>query len=277
MTRVSGTPVLLLRDPVEKTRGFLIDQSSITVEQKPPAVVSQLGVRLDRMQVDVQRAGDGWVVDTILTNHLVAGIRTTCDEFVPTVAMREVLGLWARFLEPVVSNIERIGLDVLGNAALKGKLPHGGKRVFVSSTYLDLREHRQAVMEQVIRRDMLFRGMEHFGADVERPSVRILEEVREADVYVGIFGVRYGSIDAASGRSMTELEFNEAELRGMPMLLYVYGSDATVKQEHIEMNPDAGQKLNALLEHIRKTKYVYEFESPADLGRQVYIDLGKYA
>jgi hypothetical protein len=39
----------------------------------------------------------------------------------------------------------------------------------------------------------------------------------------------------------------------------------------------SGQKLNALLEHIKKTKYVYEFGSPADLARQVYIDLGKYA
>ena len=48
---------------------------------------------------------------------------------------------------------------------LDGGMPIAGPRVFVSSTYKDLVEHRRAVIEQIVRRDMRFRGMEHFGAD----------------------------------------------------------------------------------------------------------------
>lgn len=80
------------------------------------------------------------------------------------------------------------------------------KTVFVSSTYKDLVQHREAAKDQISRRDLLFRGMEHFGADPQSvsPSSKIVAEVRNADVYLGMFGVRYGSVDSATGVSMTD-------------------------------------------------------------------------
>jgi O-acetyl-ADP-ribose deacetylase (regulator of RNase III) len=85
--------------------------------------------------------------------------------------------------------------------------------VFVSSTYKDLADCRHAVKDAISKCDLFFRGMEHFGADSDRlPAASlIVAEVRKADVYLGIFGVRYGSIDPVTGLSMTELEFREAE------------------------------------------------------------------
>lgn len=151
------------------------------------------------------------------------------------------------------------------------------KTVFLSSTYKDLLEHRSAVKDQIVRRDMLFRGMEHFGADPNKmpPSAKIVEEVRNADIYIGIFGVRYGSIDEATGLSMTELEFNEAEANEKPMFLYIIHEDAPVKVSDIEPDPEGKNKLDSLKLRILRGHTVYMFHSVEDLARQVYEDLGR--
>jgi O-acetyl-ADP-ribose deacetylase (regulator of RNase III) len=147
--------------------------------------------------------------------------------------------------------------------------------IFVSSTYKDLINARTAVKEAVARCDLFFRGMEHFGASPSsQPAASlIVEEVRKADVYLGIFGVRYGSIDTATGLSMTELEFREAETQKKRMLLYIIHTETAVSVADIEPDPVGLAKLAALKDHILGTQVPYLFRSVEDLGRQVYVDL----
>lgn len=149
--------------------------------------------------------------------------------------------------------------------------------IFLSSTYKDLIEHRNSVKDQIIRRDMLFRGMEHFGADPSRltPATKIVDEVRKSDIYIGIFGVRYGYVDQATGLSMTELEFNEAEASGKPLLLYIMRDDAPIKVSDIESDPNSKTKLDNLKARILKKYVPYMFGTIEDLSRQVYEDIGK--
>ena len=153
----------------------------------------------------------------------------------------------------------------------------GPRRVFLSSTSADLKPYREAVRDAISRCDLLFRGMEHFGADPSGspPAAVIIKEVRRADIYVGLFGVRYGSIDAATGLSMTELEFREAEARKKPMLLYVIHEDSPVSVAHIEKDPESYRKLTALKQHILAKYVPYLFRTVEDLARQVYADLQK--
>jgi len=149
--------------------------------------------------------------------------------------------------------------------------------VFLSSTYLDLVEHRKVSIEQIIRRKMIFIGMEHFGADPNNhpPANKIVEEVNKADIYIGIFGVRYGSIDPATGISMTELEYQQAKSSNMRMLLYLIKDTANVKVSDLEKDPIKEDKLEKLKTEIKATKTVYLFETAEDLARQLYEDLGK--
>jgi O-acetyl-ADP-ribose deacetylase (regulator of RNase III) len=149
--------------------------------------------------------------------------------------------------------------------------------VFVSSTYKDLFEHRTKVREMIAKCDFFFRGMEFFGADPDRlpPASVIVEAVRNADIYVGIFGVRYGSIDSATGLSMTELEFREAETGKKPMLLYVIHQDAPVAVSDIEPDPDGQRRLATLKAHIFSSYVAYRFRSVEDLALQAYADLQK--
>lgn len=160
---------------------------------------------------------------------------------------------------------------------VKPKAKSSTTTVFVSSTYLDLVDHRKAVKEQIARRKMIFSGMEHFGAnpDSHPPASVIIDEVKKADVYIGIFGVRYGYIDQATGLSMTELEYREAKSSDKPMLLYVIKETANVKVSDIEQDNTGREKLKELKEEILKNKVVYKFDTVADLERQVYADLEK--
>ena len=82
-------------------------------------------------------------------------------------------------------------------------------RVYVSSTYSDLVEHRAAVYRVLrqLRHDV--RAMEDYVAVDERPVDECLADVATCDVYVGIFAWRYGYIPPAEqnpqGLSITEL------------------------------------------------------------------------
>lgn len=148
---------------------------------------------------------------------------------------------------------------------------------FVSSTYTDLVEHRTAVKDALSRCDIFFRGMEHFGASSNSggASSLIVQEVRNSDVYIGIFGTRYGSIDAATGLSMTELEFREAETTKKPCLLYVIHPQAMVPAAFTERDPDCLKKLEGLKAYILKNYVVHFFQNVEDLRSQVILDLMK--
>jgi len=222
------------------------------------------------------RAGREWLVDTHWPGpEAKVVVRVRPDKaFLPSVATRELLRLWALFLQPLEQTSAQAALQALGSFTLEAGLNAWRKKVFVSSTYLDLVSYRRAVLEQLVRRDLLFRGMEFFGAEPASPppAEKIVREVHDADVYLGIFGTRYGSVDPKSGLSMTELEFNEAESSGKQMLLYVMSGDAHVRAS--DFDAETEDKRKALLNRVKKHT-VYQFATIEDLGRQVYEDLGK--
>ncbi|MFQ5472981.1 MAG: DUF4062 domain-containing protein, partial [Dehalococcoidia bacterium] len=67
-------------------------------------------------------------------------------------------------------------------------------RIFISSTWLDLQPEREAVERAIQRlRETRFVGMEYFGSRDEDTRQTSLDEVDRSQIYVGIFGGRYGS------------------------------------------------------------------------------------
>lgn len=180
--------------------------------------------------------------------------------------------------EAIVTHCQKYSRQLTsGFTILPAALPAAPLSVFVSSTYQDLVAYRDTVREQIMRRDMRFRGMEIFGADPGRmtPADKIVAEVERADVYVGIFGARYGYVNGATGLSMTETELKAAEESGKPMLLYVMKDEAPVNIPDHETRPELAERLRELKERILQKYLVYRFSSVDDLGRQVYEDLGK--
>ncbi len=94
------------------------------------------------------------------------------------------------------------------------------RKIFVSSVMRDFMEYRQAAKSAVetLRHEAIM--AEDFGAVSASPQAACIEGVRQSEVYVGVFGERYGD-RAESGLSPTEEEFREAQRRGIDVLCFV--------------------------------------------------------
>jgi hypothetical protein len=105
-----------------------------------------------------------------------------------------------------------LGAIVKLGGTLKRKL-----QVFISSTFTDLVEERQAAVAAILKAGHIPAGMELFTAGDRSQMATINEWIDESDVYMLILGGRYGSIERTSGVSYTELEYNYAVQQGKPL------------------------------------------------------------
>ncbi|HWT02623.1 MAG TPA: DUF4062 domain-containing protein [Pyrinomonadaceae bacterium] len=149
------------------------------------------------------------------------------------------------------------------------------RRVFVSSTFEDLKEFREAVQKYIRRLGAVDISMENFGARDERPKEECLRLINEeSDFFVGIYAHRYGYVPEGEGVSITEAEYHAAVAAKVTTLVYLVDEKTPWVLTHV----DEGQardrlrkfkeKLNA--EHVRAV-----FSTPEGLAAQVAADLGR--
>ena len=89
--------------------------------------------------------------------------------------------------------------------------------IYLSSTYEDLKDYRRIVYEALRKSGYDVIAMEDYVAKDQRPVDKCLRDVERADLYVGLFGFRYGYIPPTHHNnsdvlSITELELRHAEL-----------------------------------------------------------------
>lgn len=94
-------------------------------------------------------------------------------------------------------------------------------QVFISSTYIDLKEERQASVAAVLKAGHIPAGMELFTSGDRSQMLTIKQWIDESDVYMLILGGRYGSIEKTSGISYTELEYDYAVQQEKPLFAVV--------------------------------------------------------
>lgn len=99
-------------------------------------------------------------------------------------------------------------------------------QVFVSSTFTDLQEERQAAVSAILKAGHIPAGMELFTAGDKSQWATIREWIDMSDVYMLILGGRYGSIDPLSGKSYTELEYDYAVEKSKPLFAVVIEDSA---------------------------------------------------
>lgn len=117
-------------------------------------------------------------------------------------------------------------------------------RVFVSSTYRNLASYRETLRLALQKSGLTFLGMEHFAAQDAPPLETCLQEVDEADVYLGVVGNTYGSSPPGDDLSYTELEYMRARDRGIPCIILIISDDASVRVGNVDL--DAGRN-----DHLR--------------------------
>ena len=63
--------------------------------------------------------------------------------------------------------------------------------------------------------------------------------VDEADIYIGIYGQRYGTVPQGHDISITEMEFNRAVERGLPILVFAMHAQHPITIDMWKLRPGA--------------------------------------
>ena len=149
-------------------------------------------------------------------------------------------------------------------------------KVYISSTYLDLVEHRAAVDRTLRRMGHDVIGMEQYVAEGSKPVDRCRADVRTADAYVIIVAWRYGYVPGSSSkpadkRSITEIELEEAQLNGKPVLAFLLDPEAPWPPNRVDAMGGApgGEEVSRLRSLIGTNYLVGVFRTPDDLASQV--------
>lgn len=106
-------------------------------------------------------------------------------------------------------------------------------QVFISSTYIDLIEERQAAVQAVLDAGHIPAGMELFKAGNTSQLETIYKWIDNSDVYMLILGGRYGSIEEKTGKSYTQLEYEYAIDKGLPVFSVVLRDDFLKRKSDI--------------------------------------------
>lgn len=149
----------------------------------------------------------------------------------------------------------------------------GKKKIFISSTYIDLISHREQVWKVLKDFDVEIKGMESFGARSSSPLETCLKELEECDIYIGIISMRYGSIDTDTEKSFTQLEYERAKDLGLEIYIYLIDEQkGQIETGSIDFD-DKYFKLTSFKRILKKERTVDFFINEIDLGRKIHNKL----
>ncbi|MDI5977903.1 HEAT repeat domain-containing protein [Amycolatopsis magusensis] len=146
-------------------------------------------------------------------------------------------------------------------------------RVYVSSTYQDLKHCRSAIRLTLQRMGLDDIAMETYTAGEERPLDRCLDDVRSADVYVGVLAWRYGFVPAQETASITELEYRAAGEADVPRLMFVLDLDAMWPRSAMDRDSTL---IDTFRDHVLDTHVCDTFVSVDELRAKVAEAVGRH-
>jgi HEAT repeat protein len=147
--------------------------------------------------------------------------------------------------------------------------------IYLSSTYNDLIEQRNAAYRALRRMHHHVIAMEDYVATDQRPLEKCLDDVAACDLYVGIFAWRYGFIPKENNpqhQSITEREYRKAIETGKPTLIFILDETAQWPMTATDMftgEGNGGSSIRVLREELGLQTTVSFFKTADDLAAKV--------
>jgi len=145
-------------------------------------------------------------------------------------------------------------------------------QVFVSSTFTDLKDERQAVLKAVLELDHMPAGMELFPATDASAWQLIRDVIDASDYYVLIVGGRYGSLDEA-GIGYTEKEYDYALATKKPVVPLLHENPDNLPRDKTDIDALAWKRLTSFREKVEKRHTCVYWKSADDLKAKVIVGL----
>lgn len=147
-------------------------------------------------------------------------------------------------------------------------------QVFVSSTYADLKDERQSVIQALMEMDCIPAGMELFPATDEEQWLFIKKIIDDCDYYLLIIGGRYGST-TSEGISYTEKEFDYAVSNGLKVVALIHGEPENIPFGKSEQDPHLRAQLEKFKQKVMTGRLVKFWKATGELPGLVALSLSK--
>ncbi|HEX8845355.1 MAG TPA: DUF4062 domain-containing protein [Pyrinomonadaceae bacterium] len=151
----------------------------------------------------------------------------------------------------------------------------------ISSTALDLPEHRALVHKACLEAGFFPIGMEQLPARDATGIAASLEMVDQADIYIGVYAFRYGWVPDGQDISITEMEFDRAMARKAEgklreILVFTAHEEHAVTARDVEADKVAQEKLRKFKARAADGRVRKEFKSAEELHRLVFQALSEF-
>lgn len=146
-------------------------------------------------------------------------------------------------------------------------------QVFISSTYSDLIDERKKAIDAVLMANCLPSGMEAFAASDEKQFDVIKRVIDLCDYYILIIGKRYGSIIPGKDISYTEMEYEYACSKDIPILAFLLDPSVELEQSRCESDELLKAKLEIFRDKVSKNRLVSFWKSKDELLGQIVASL----
>lgn len=140
-------------------------------------------------------------------------------------------------------------------------------RVFISSTFEDLRPEREAAQSAIAGLDLLPDNMIYWSADDRSGTLLSLDRVRESDVVILVIAHRYGYVPDGGEFSVTELEYRAAIDSGIPVLAFFLDPTVAWPPDYVQF--EQRERLDRFKALVESTSTRKLFRTPDDLGGAV--------
>jgi len=150
-------------------------------------------------------------------------------------------------------------------------------KIYISSTYLDLQEHRRQVSLVLRRLGHEDVAMEYYVAEDQRPVGKCLSDVTACDLFIGIYAWRYGWVPSENNPaqlSITEMEYRQAEKIGKPCFIFLLNDEAPWPRKSTDKDTTQIEKLRN--EAGARHSSGPTFKSVDELGRLVAESIHKW-
>ncbi len=138
-------------------------------------------------------------------------------------------------------------------------------RIYISSTYEDLQNERQAAAQAIRRLGHQAITMEDYVAADKRPLDKCLDDVRSCDTYIGIFAWRYGFIPKGYDKSITHLEYEAAKDAKIPCLIFLLDEGAHWPV-YLVSTGEERKKIDNLRDELKKLRIISFFKNADELS-----------
>lgn len=150
-------------------------------------------------------------------------------------------------------------------------------KVFLSSTFRDLKKYRRAASSAISDEEMAAVQMEKWPAEPRASLQLCKEKVAECDLFVGILGHLFGNTPRGLEKSFTQIEYETARQLKLPRLMFLASRPVRVPRG-VPSDPVSRARQVLFRDEVQRDRHVTlaMFKDPPALQNAVSRALARY-